>query len=205
MTLFDALIFDMDGTLTRPVLDFGAIRRELGIPQGDIVEAIRSRSAGEQKIAWAVIERHEEDALERQVLQPGCLELLARCRSEGLRLGLVTRNAPRSVAHFCSRYGVTFDGVVTRDFPQMKPHPGPVLHLLKEWNVPSSRALVIGDYIHDVESGRAAGTRTCFFQNPGLAFHGQNADYTVSSMAELENLIFDLDSSGPKRSDGITG
>ena len=44
-----------------------------------------------------------------------------------------------------------------------------------------------------IESGRAAGTRTCFFQNPGHSFHGKNADYVVSSMRELEALLFDTE------------
>ena len=37
---FDALIFDMDGTLTLPTLDFGAIRREIGIHTGDLTAEI---------------------------------------------------------------------------------------------------------------------------------------------------------------------
>jgi HAD superfamily hydrolase (TIGR01549 family) len=187
---FAAVIFDMDGTLTRPAIDFDGMRRELGIPRGDIVAEILTRSPVGQQQAWAIIEAHEEKARRDQELQPGCLRMLARCRTAGLRTGLVTRNSSRSVAHFCATHGVAFDGVVSREFPHVKPHPAPVLHLLKQWDVAAPAALMVGDYIHDIESGRAAGTRTCFFQNPGLTFHGERADYVAHSMPELEAVIF---------------
>lgn len=190
MSRFVAVIFDMDGTLTRPAIDFADMRRELDIPRGDIVAEILKRSPAAQKQAWAIIEAHEERALRDQALQPGCLQMLARCRAAKLRMGLVTRNSSRSVAHFCKAHGVAFDGVVTREFPHIKPHPAPVLHLLGQWGIPPADALVVGDYVHDIESGRAAGTRTCFFQNKGLTFHGEHADYVAHSMAELEDVIF---------------
>ena len=40
---FRALIFDMDGTLTEPALDFQEIRREIGVCSGDLVEEIARR------------------------------------------------------------------------------------------------------------------------------------------------------------------
>jgi len=40
---FKAVIFDMDGTLTVPLLDFGLIRREAGLPPaGDIVSVLNA-------------------------------------------------------------------------------------------------------------------------------------------------------------------
>ena len=38
-----AAIFDLDGTLTRPVLDFNAIRREIGDVEGPLLEAMEER------------------------------------------------------------------------------------------------------------------------------------------------------------------
>ena len=33
--------------------------------------------------------------------QPGCIEFLKTCKERGVRIGVVTRNARRSVDHFC--------------------------------------------------------------------------------------------------------
>ena len=60
---FAALVFDMDGTLTRPALNFMDIRAELGLPPGeDLVRQIDALGPREQRAAWAVIEAHEEEA-----------------------------------------------------------------------------------------------------------------------------------------------
>lgn len=180
----------MDGTLTRPVLDFAAIRRELGISGGDLAVEIGKLPPSRQEEAWAVVEAHERRALEEQTLQEGCLEFLEKCRDHGLRVGLVTRNSSLSVDHFCREHGIRFDGTVTREFPHLKPHPAPVVHLLQRWRIAPHEALVIGDYRYDIDSGRAAGTFTCFFQNPHTPFHGEDADFVVHSMHELDDLVF---------------
>lgn len=187
---FDGVIFDMDGTLTEPTLDFDAMRRELGAPEGDLAHYVLSLPPAERARAWAVVEAHEERAILEQRLQPGAADLLSDCRRAGIRLGVVTRNAARSVQALCRTYSLVFDAVVTREFPHIKPHPGPVLHILKGWGMPAARALMVGDYVHDMDCGRAAGTATCFFQNPGHAFHGRDADYTVESFAALRAVMF---------------
>jgi len=187
---YRALVFDMDGTLTVPTLDFQAIRREIGILSGDLTGEIAKLEPDEQRKAWAVIEAHEARAMAEQVLQEGAEDLLRECRRRAVKVGVVTRNARPSVDHLCRKYGLRFDAVVTREFPFLKPHPAPVLHMLEAWCLEPGRVLVVGDYLHDIDCGRAAGADTCFFQNPNVEFHGQNADFVVSSMAALSRIVF---------------
>ncbi len=187
---YRAIIFDMDGTITRPVLDFRQIRDEIGLPDGDIAQTIAALNSSEQERAWAIIRRHELEAESLQELQDGAGTLLERCRSEGVFLGLITRNLQRSVDALCERFGLKFDCVITREFPHIKPHPAPILHMLNLWNVAPDQTLMVGDYIHDIECGKAAGTETCFFLNPGFRDYGSHADYSVSSMLELSNIIW---------------
>ncbi len=187
---YQAVIFDMDGTITQPVLDFLAIRREIGLPEGDIAKTIAALPEEPRKRAWQIIERYELLAEDRQQLQDGAKELLERCRSDGIRIGLITRNIQRSVDALCRKFDLTFDHVITREFPHIKPHPAPIQHMLKRWNVSSSQALMVGDYIHDIDCGRAAGTATCFYLNAGARDHGATADFTVRSMADLETHLW---------------
>jgi len=190
MLRFHAIIMDMDGTLTRPTLDFRRIRVEIGLPPGDLAVEIARLPAAEQARAWRIIEAHETEAKRRQELQPGCVELLAACRRTGIKVGILTRNTRASVDHLCERFSLCFDAAVTREFPQIKPHPGPVLHMLELWGIAPSAALMVGDYVHDIECGRAAGTATCFFQNLGQPDFGDGADYRASSMSELHDILF---------------
>lgn len=187
---FEALVFDMDGTLTRPVIDFDGLRRDLGMAQGDLVDEIEKLPPEQQRAAWAIVERHEARAMEELQPQEGCAEFLAKCNRNGIKLGVVTRNVQRSVDLFCRQCGVAFDGVVTREFGILKPRPEPVQHLLEQWRIAPGAALMIGDYVYDIQSGKAAGTRTCFFHNPGHSFYGQEADHVVRSMVELDRLVF---------------
>lgn len=180
----------MDGTLTVPSLDFNAIRREIGILSGDLTHEIEQLAPALQARAWAIIEQHEERAMQDQALQEGAEAFLKKCRRRSLRLGVVTRNVKRSVDHLCERYALRFDAVVTREFHVMKPHPGPVLHMLEAWGLAPAAALMVGDYRYDIQCGVSAGTWTCFFQNPDVPFSGEDADFVVSSMTELDRLVF---------------
>lgn len=188
--VYTAIVFDLDGTLTVPTLDFNAMRTEVGISSGDLTTEIPKLSPDAQKLAWAVIQRHEEEAIARQAPQPGALELLNECRHAGMLMGIVTRNTRRSINHFMARFKVGFDGIITREEPPLKPHPDSVLRLLTRWNVKPGSTLVVGDYRHDIEAGRRAGTRTCFYQNRGVPFSGDGADFVVNSMQELRAILF---------------
>ena len=45
---YQAVIFDMDGTLTVPCIDFGEMRRRLGVAEGDILVTVRGWAPARQ-------------------------------------------------------------------------------------------------------------------------------------------------------------
>ena len=47
--------------------------------------------------------------------------------------------------------------VLTRDFLPCKPDPAPLLHICRQWKVPSSAVVMVGDGVNDMQSGRSAG------------------------------------------------
>jgi len=179
----------MDGTITVPSINFDRIRNELGILSGDIVEVIASWPQKKAATAWALIEKYEKDVLSLTKFQDGAQESLMKFKAHGIRLGLLTRNSRKSADAVLALLNVPFDIVLTREFPFIKPHPGPVLHMLREWKLRPAEALVIGDYIHDIESGKAAGAYSCFFENPGARSYSDHADYSVKSFRELEKIV----------------
>lgn len=78
------VVFDMDGTLTVPVIDFGAMYREVlgeqtyaalraGSPHGsiDILHHIETWAPPAQRKAYEVIARFEQQGLERLQIMPG--------------------------------------------------------------------------------------------------------------------------------------
>ena len=155
-----ALLLDMDGTLTEPSLDFPAIKREMGIGEEPILEAMAKMDAARLKAAEAVLDRHEVAAAEGSVLSAGCRELLAFARRRGVATALITRNCRRSVETVVAKHGLGLDVLVSRDERPFKPHPAPLVLACKALGVPPSRAWMVGDGRHDIEAGSSAGIRT---------------------------------------------
>lgn len=95
---------------------------------------------------------------------PGAREMVASLREAGFRLGIVTskrRDNTLSGLEACGYPLEWFGAVVTAsDLERHKPDPAPVLRALEELGEDAGRALFVGDSIHDLRAGRAAGTRT---------------------------------------------
>ena len=67
----------MDGTLTKPVLNFAEMRKQLGIRPGtDILAHINSLPLSDKTTALQIVESIEDEANRKMELQPGGLELL---------------------------------------------------------------------------------------------------------------------------------
>ena len=187
---FFCVIFDMDGTLTVPAIDFAAVRRDLGMPAGDILLEMEKWPEAKRAEAMKIIERHETAVIEATEIQDGCSELLLKLLRNGCKTAILTRNSRKSANAFLEKIGIPFDAVLTREHSHVKPSPRPVLDILDQCRVEPEKTLVVGDYVHDLEAGSAAGTATCFFQNPGAASYAEFADFTVSSYDELDSLVF---------------
>src|SRR6185295_2632802 len=93
------------GTITEPMLDFPRIKREMGIGQRPILEALAEMSATERRVAEAVLHRHEEEAAANSVLNPGCLELLNWLEQHRMAVAVITRNSRISVTTVCKKHG----------------------------------------------------------------------------------------------------
>ena len=115
MRLPRAILFDMDGTLTEPYLDFPLMKREMGIAiDRPILEALAEMTAGNRAKAEAVLHRHEEVAAAGSALNEGCRDLIAMLAERQIRTALITRNSPASVATVLSTHGLTFEVAITR-------------------------------------------------------------------------------------------
>ncbi|WP_439850506.1 HAD family hydrolase [Pseudomonas syringae] len=164
-------VFDMDGTLTVPVHDFPAIKRELGIPQDhDILGHLAALPADESAAKHAWLLEHERELALGSLPAKGAVELVRELAGRGYRLGILTRNA-RELAHItlqaigladCFAVG----DVLGRDEATPKPDPAGLLKLASAWEVEPERMVMIGDYLHDLSCGRAAGAKTILVNLP---------------------------------------
>ena len=184
-----AVLFDMDGTLTRPTIDFDAIRAEIGI-EGPILEAIRHFDAERMAAAHAVIDRHERDAAERSELNDGCREMLADLRDRHVPTAIVTRNSAGSTRVVLDRHGLSFERVFHRDNGPAKPDPESLWQACRALGVVPAECWMVGDGRHDIEAAIAAGTTGVWLAH-GQATPGFAAipDAVVASLEQLRMLM----------------
>eukprot|EP00244_Chara_vulgaris_P003400 TRINITY_DN16171_c0_g1_i1.p1 TRINITY_DN16171_c0_g1~~TRINITY_DN16171_c0_g1_i1.p1 ORF type:complete len:284 (-),score=19.63 TRINITY_DN16171_c0_g1_i1:207-962(-) len=157
------VVFDMDGTLTVPCIDFVEMRKRVGVPTGDLLKVIDTWQPVERQQAYDIIKEMELEALDKLKIMPGARALCEFLDSKNIRRGLITRNVRASVDHFHRAFGMKdFQPALSREFEPYKPDPGPLIHICSVWGVHPSDVLMVGDSPKDdILCGRRAGAMTC--------------------------------------------
>jgi len=185
-----AVIFDLDGTLTEPILDFDAIRTEIGLPERvPILEHLDSLTIAARARAEAIMLRHEREAIARATLSDGCADLIGHLRGLEIPIAILTRNVREVVETFARMFTFRFHAVYTREDGPPKPSPAGALSLCQAMGVAPAHTLAVGDYKYDVMAGRDAGCRTVLVSRDPLADHELvdwgSPDMVVKSLREL--------------------
>jgi len=186
------VIFDLDGTLVRSNLEFDAIRDEIGIDNGPILEAMADMDASGRARAKAILARHEAEAAENAPLMPGAKDLLDGLTGQGLKIALMTRNSRQSVETCTRRHDLRFDFIRTRDDGIAKPSPEPVLAVCRALALTPTDCIHVGDHRFDVEAGNAAGCTTVLLRNPNANLNHVQPDYTIDTLSQIKSLTSPL-------------
>jgi hydrogenase expression/formation protein HypE len=193
-----AVVFDFDGTLTRPgALDFVALHTAVGCPQDvGLLEFLSSlKDAQERQRVEAILEQAEDEAAERSQANEGAERLVAFLREYGIPMAIITRNrreaVERALANSMGIDPADFALMVTRDLPfSPKPSPEGVLHAARELGVDVHELLMIGDHAFDIEAGERAGALTMFLDNhPEKRVPSGNPDFVVQDLEEAGTVI----------------
>jgi HAD superfamily hydrolase (TIGR01509 family) len=180
-----AIAFDLDSTLTRPYLDFRRLRQQLNLPEGDILQWLATLPPAERTHASQIIAAFEQDGVENVAWNDGAPETLAAVRAMGLPLAIVTRNSRASLVAVCQRLDVAVDLLVAREDAPPKPNPACLHYTAERFGVPVEHLLIIGDYRHDMDAGRAAGAVTVLLTNGQPPSWPVEADLVIERLVEL--------------------
>jgi HAD superfamily hydrolase (TIGR01509 family) len=184
-----AVLFDMDGTLTRPLLDFARIKAEMGIGARPILEALAEMDAGARAAAEAVLLRHEEAAALDSTLNEGCRNVLEWLGGRKVRTALITRNSRASVVTVLRRHGLSIDLTIAREDAPPKPDPRPLLLACERLEVAPADAWMVGDGQYDVEAGAAAGIRTVWVSHGRRRMFDAVPWRSILDLCELQALL----------------
>ncbi len=195
-----AVVFDFDGTLTKPgAIDFAAIHKAVGCPRGvgllEFLDAIADPA--ERLSKQAVLVDAEMQAAARCEPNAGAQQLVAKIRGAGVPMAVITRNRREAVERALQNLdGIDqkdFSCIVTRDLPlNPKPSPEAVVHVARELGVKVGELLLVGDHAFDVEAGARAGALTMFLTN-GMSQKSESAavdsDFVVADLREALAVI----------------
>ena len=193
-----AVLFDFDGTLTRPgAIDFSAVKQAIGCPPDQpILEFIGDISDhARQAEAKAILHAMELEAARQSLPNGGVDDLLQFLKSRRLPTGILTRNSLESVQTALRQFSRLttddFDVVITRDDPvRPKPHPDGVLLAAERFQVDPQALLLVGDFHFDMDAGRRAGAMTALLDEGG-ADSPQDivCDFRVASLTEIKEIV----------------
>lgn len=212
---YDAVMFDLDGTLADTLADIAAAGNHVLTRLGKPPRPLRDyRYLAGQGAPWLVREalgpelaQHVDEGvtelkrfqLERAhaltTLYPGVAELLDELTRRGLKLAVLSNKPDAAtkqlVGHLLARW--KFAAVRGhREGGPLKPDPAAAVEIARELGVPVERWLYVGDTMVDMKTARGAGMFAVgvlwgFRDEPELREHG--ADAIVKQAGEILQLL----------------
>ncbi|MHC4703913.1 MAG: HAD family hydrolase [Planctomycetota bacterium] len=187
-----AVIFDLDGTITRPYFDFDAIREEIGLDRdsGPLLELMEKMTPQERQQAERILHYHEEKAVKESELNPGAEQTLSALRKAGIHIGILTRNKRDNAFAIARKHNLRFDEVIGREDGPVKPDAFGVLQLCSRFGVEPRETLLVGDYLFDLLSAKAAGAIAVLLANHHQADKfAEHADFCIENIGEILEII----------------
>ena len=181
---FEAVLFDLDGTLADTLPDLAgaldSVARETGAGTvdearlrplvsrgtGAMLASVFAHESGLARLDHArrrFLERYREGVAVRTRLFPGMDAVLDTIERRGVRWGVVTNKHAWLTEPLLEALGLRRRAacVVSGDSAaHPKPHPAPLLLACERLSIAPGAAAYVGDSRSDVESGRAAGMVT---------------------------------------------
>ncbi|MFH1615818.1 MAG: HAD-IA family hydrolase [Planctomycetota bacterium] len=187
-----AVIFDLDGTITRPYLDFDLVRKEIGLDKncGPILETIGKMPPDQRAYAEAILHSHEKKAVEESTLNPGAEKTLKTLARKDIAIGILTRNTRKNAVAVMQKHRLAYDAIVAREDGPVKPDAFGVLQLCRAFNVEPCETLMVGDYLFDMQAANAAGAHAVLLRNiPQAQQYAEYARFVIDNLDELLKII----------------
>lgn len=219
-TNYQAVLFDLDGTLIDTAPDFvlclNLLRQEHGLTAlsdtsirkvvSDGARAmislafeIKEGDAGFEEKKQRFLDLYEHHIAEKSTLFSGLQKCLTFCQEQNIPWGIIT-NKPRKYSELLLQKLGLISSLATLvcadDVVNAKPDKEPMLKACNEINLPAEQCLYVGDHKRDIDAGKNASMPTIaaaygYVHNDDEAESWQ-ADWTVQSGEELHSLLKDL-------------
>jgi phosphoglycolate phosphatase len=207
-----AFVFDFDGTLAIPNIDFGLMRQRvnaIAVRYGvdpdqfnhlyilEMITVVAAQLTGPcagnegdfYRDAHESILAIEAECARTGGMLPGAVEVLQVLRQQGFKVGVVTRNSEFAVRTICAAIDTLCDVFLPREAVRfVKPHPEHLERALEQLQVPAQHAVMVGDGPIDITAGKALGLKTVAVLTGGGTREGllaSHPDLVLDSVADL--------------------
>jgi phosphoglycolate phosphatase len=215
--MFEAVLFDLDGTLADTAPDLGGtvnmLLREEGRPAHELAVlrpyvsqgvrgmlkagfGIDTKHPDYERLANRFLSIYAERLCAETRLFEGIPELLIFLEKAGFGWGIVTNKRQRftdPLIELLSLAGRTNCVVSGDTTAEPKPSPLPILHACQLLRCTPDRAVYVGDDIRDIQAGRAAGCMTVAVSYGYLgdsgALESWGADLIIDHPSELVSFL----------------
>jgi HAD superfamily hydrolase (TIGR01549 family) len=182
-----AIIFDMDGTITKPCIDWKRLRERIGAAPGrTIIDHIESLDPAAAERANRILLDTEMDACAGSELNEGVPEVLGMLREQGIPTALVTNNHEEGMRVVLRKHGLAFDVALSRDDGILKPSADLIRKALEALAVEPAETLSIGDGRYDLDASAEAGVPFLYLTHGRPTLDHQPS---VASMAEVPDWL----------------
>ena len=139
------------------------------------------------------MQRIEEKLARNAIPALGVKTLLKKLKKANCNFGILTLNSKENAWHTLKAIGIenyfSEDFVIGRWCEEPKPSPEGIHKMLNQWNVRANEVLMVGDFLYDLQVGRAAETATVHVDLRGEFPWPELADIKVKSLDELSKML----------------
>ncbi len=206
----DLIIYDLDGTLVNSLpdiihavnlmrsqlslssLESGYISSGIGKGRGSLMKKIMSDAPELIEQSTSLFEQcyQASNGVYSKVF-PGVEPFLQKVRNKNIIQAVVTNKLTELAEILITNQGLgdyfsSISGVDT--FKECKPHPMPLLEVMKSFKILPEKTIMIGDSINDVTAAKSAGVRSVgvtYGYNHGDSIASAKPDWIVDRLDEL--------------------
>ena len=138
---------------------------------------------------------NENNAVYKVPAFPHVLDTLHTLSEQGYTLTIASSRSNRSLMEFVHDMGL--DAIIpyvlgADNVTHAKPHPEPVLMILRKYGCKPEEAIVVGDSKYDIEMGRNAGVKTCgvtYGNGTRQELEDAGANYLIDDFKALMDIL----------------
>eukprot|EP00767_Chilomastix_cuspidata_P002801 gnl/Chilomastix_cuspidata/2930.p1 GENE.gnl/Chilomastix_cuspidata/2930~~gnl/Chilomastix_cuspidata/2930.p1 ORF type:complete len:264 (+),score=92.15 gnl/Chilomastix_cuspidata/2930:602-1393(+) len=185
------VVFDLEGTLTLPQLDYRKIRTQIGCKKGQNIQVFLEAQPEPERAEKERILEQWMKAAQMIELRPGCIQTLRKLRKMRVEIGILTASMPYNVALLARRLpnDVSFSITRTSADPPPKPDPRALAPFLEGWNLDAREVLLVGDSMRDLQTALNAGVDFVLVRRPGNGTLAAHAATAVDTLPELIPIV----------------